>query len=122
VSAIDNPHAALIAAASCADWTAAAQEHRQARTKKIAISVCDITGHSRERQCSAHFFEEMLGINPTTSLSDCHRARMRANTRAELECMLGHNILANYTSSITTATTTRRSRNVGDTKTGARLI
>ena len=94
--AIDNPHAAL----------AAALRHPIGRPplrdlvrpgQKIAISVCDITRAQPREAMLRAIFEEMPGVRPDDVTILIATGTHRTNTRAEVERMLGHDIVANYT-------------------------
>src|SRR6266849_7246118 len=64
-------------------------------------------------------FEEMPGINPDDVTILIATGTHRTNTRTELEWMLGHNILANYTVINHDSGDDSSLAYLGDTKTGA---
>jgi lactate racemase len=96
VPAIDDPHAALVAALR-APIGRPPLRHIVRRGQKIAISVCDITRAQPREAMLRALFQEMPGINPKDVTILIATGTHRGNTRAELERMLGHDILANYT-------------------------
>jgi nickel-dependent lactate racemase len=118
VPAIDNPHAALIAALRAPIGRPPLRDIVRPG-QKIAISVCDITRAQPREAMLRALFEEMLGINPNDVTILIATGTHRTNTRAELECMLGHNILANYTVINHDSHDDSSLAYVGDTKTGA---
>src|SRR3984893_3858560 len=87
--------------------------------QKIAISVCDITRAQPREAMLRALFEEMLGINPNDVTILIATGTHRTNTRAELEYMLGHEILANYTVINHDSRDDSSLAYLGDTKTGA---
>lgn len=93
--ALDNPHAALVAALRQPIGRPPLREIVRPG-QKIAISVCDITrAQPREAMLKA-LFEEMPGHNPDDVTILVATGTHRTNTRAELERMLGHDIVARY--------------------------
>jgi lactate racemase len=96
VPAIDNPHAALLAALRAPIGRPPLKDIVRPG-QKIAIAVCDIT-RAQPRAAMLHaLFAEMPGINPDDVTILIATGTHRANTRAELEGMLGHDLVARYT-------------------------
>ena len=94
--AIDDAHAALVAALRHPIGRPPLRDIVRPG-QKIAISVCDITRAQPREAMLRAVFEEMPGINPDDVTVLIATGTHRTNTRAELERMLGHDILANYT-------------------------
>ncbi|MBV8357497.1 MAG: nickel-dependent lactate racemase [Deltaproteobacteria bacterium] len=116
--AIDNPHAALIAALR------APTERLPLRDivrpgQKIAISVCDITRPQPRQAMLRAILEEMHGINPHDLTILIATGTHRTNTSAEIERMLGYNIFANSTVINHDSRDDLSLAYLGDTKTGA---
>ena len=94
--AVEDPHAALIAALRHPIGRPPLRDIVRPG-QKIAISVCDITRAQPREAMLRALFEEMPGINPDDVTILIATGTHRTNTRAELERMLGHEIVANYT-------------------------
>src|SRR5215813_9183638 len=94
--AVDDAHAALVAALRHPIGRPPLR-HIVRRGQKIAISVCDITRAQPREAMLRALFQEMPGINRKDVTILIATGTHRGNTRAELERMLGHDILANYT-------------------------
>jgi nickel-dependent lactate racemase len=94
--ALDDSHAALIAALRQPIGRPPLRDLVRPG-QKIAISVCDITRAQPREVMLRALFEEMPGINPDDVTILIATGTHRTNTRAELERMLGHEIVANYT-------------------------
>ena len=118
IPAIDDPHEALVAALR-APINRPPLRHIVRRGQKIAISVCDITRAQPRQAMLRALFQEMPGINPEDVTILIATGTHRGNTHAELEGMLGRDIVADY------AVINHDSRDdsslayVGQTKTGA---
>src|SRR6516165_10096173 len=118
VPAIDNIHAALVAALRAPIGRPPLRDIVRPG-QKIAISVCDITRAQPREAMLRAVFEEMPGINSEDVTILIATGTHRTNTRAELEGMLGYDILADY------AVINHDSRDdsslayVGETKSGA---
>jgi nickel-dependent lactate racemase len=95
VPAIDDSRAALVAALR-APLGPPPLRQIAGRGQKIAISVCDITRAQPREAMLRALFEEMPGIEPRDVTILIATGTHRANTSAELERMLGRDILANY--------------------------
>jgi len=93
---LDNPHAALVAALRHPIGRPALRDIVR-RGQKIAISVCDITRAQPREAMLRALFEEMPGHSTDDVTILIATGTHRTNTRAELERMLGHDIVANYT-------------------------
>jgi lactate racemase len=96
VPAIENPYAALIAALRAPIGRPPLREIVRPG-QKIAISVCDITRAQPREIMLRALFDEMPGVNPGDVTILIATGTHRINTRAELERMLGHYIVAHYT-------------------------
>jgi lactate racemase len=118
VPAIDNLHAALVAALRAPIGRPPLRDIVRPG-QKIAISVCDITRAQPREAMLRSVFEEMPGINPDDVTVLIATGTHRTNTRAELERMLGHDILANYTVINHDSRDESSLAYVGDTKSGA---
>jgi lactate racemase len=94
--AIDNPYAVLVGALRAPIGRPPLRDIVRPG-QKIAISVCDITRPQPRGVMLRALFEEMPGINPHDVTILVATGTHRTNTRAELERMLGHDIVANYT-------------------------
>src|SRR5215469_7533875 len=94
--AIDNPHAALVAALRAPIGRPPLRDIVRSG-QKIAISVCDITRPQPPQAMLRAIFDEMPGINPQDVTILIATGTHRTNTSAEVERMLGHDISANYT-------------------------
>ena len=93
--ALDAPHEALVAALRQPIGRPPLRDIVRPG-QKVAISVCDITrAQPREAMLKA-IFEEMPGHNPDDVTILIATGTHRTNTRAELERMLGHDIVASY--------------------------
>jgi nickel-dependent lactate racemase len=95
VSAIPNPYLALVAALRAPIGRPPLRDIVRPG-QKIAISVCDITRAQPRELMLRALFEEMPGINPGDVTILIATGTHRTNTRAELERMLGRDILAKY--------------------------
>ena len=93
LSPVDNPHAALVAALRQPIGRPALREIVRPG-QKIAISVCDITRAQPREAMLRALFEEMPDHNPDDVTILVATGTHRTNTRAELERMLGHDIVA----------------------------
>src|SRR3954463_15464474 len=96
LSPVDNPHAALVAALRHPLGRPALRDIVRPG-QKIAISVCDITRAQPREAMLRAIFEEMPDHKPDDVTILIATGTHRTNTRAELERMLGHDIVANYT-------------------------
>lgn len=96
LAAIDNPHAALVAALRRPIGRPPLRNIVRPG-QKIAISVCDITRAQPREAMLRALFEEMPGINPDDVTILIATGTHRTNNRAELERMLGHDLVARYT-------------------------
>jgi nickel-dependent lactate racemase len=85
---------ATIRAPVPADGPRLADVARPGRT--VAISVCDLTRAQPRREMLAALFEEMPGVRPEDVTILIATGTHRANTDAELEQMLGREILGRY--------------------------
>jgi lactate racemase len=94
--AIDNPHAALVAALRAPIGCPPLGELVRPG-QKIAISVCDITRAQPRQAMLRALFEEMPNVKPGDATILIATGTHRSNTRAELERMLGGDILNAYT-------------------------
>ncbi|MSQ33299.1 MAG: nickel-dependent lactate racemase [Dehalococcoidia bacterium] len=93
--ALPEPPAALRAALRSP--LGAAPLRRLARPgQRVAISVCDVTRPAPRRAVLAAIFEELEGVRPQDIVILIATGTHRANTRSELEEMLGPDILARY--------------------------
>ena len=115
--AIDNPHAALLAALRAPIGRLPLRDIVKPG-QKIAISVCDITRAQPREAMLRALFEEMPGIKPDDVAILIATGTHRTNTRAELERMLGRNIFANYTVINHDSRDDSSLAYLGDTKTG----
>jgi nickel-dependent lactate racemase len=95
VSPIPNPYLALVAALRAPIGRPPLRDIVRPG-QKIAISVCDITRAQPRELMLRALFEEMPGINPGDVTILIATGTHRTNTRAELERMLGRDILAKY--------------------------
>ncbi len=93
--ALDDPHAALVAALRHPIGRPPLRDIVR-RGQKVAISVCDITRAQPREAMLRAIFEEMPGHNPDDVAILIATGTHRTNTRAELERMLGHDIVAAY--------------------------
>ena len=93
--AVDNPHAALVAALRRPIGRPPLRELVRPG-QKVAISVCDITRAQPREAMLRALFEEMPGVKPDDVTILIATGTHRTNTRAELERMLGHDIVAAY--------------------------
>ncbi len=118
VPAIPNPHLALVTALRAPIGRPPLRDI-VSPGQKIAISVCDITRAQPREVMLRALFEEMPGINPDDVTILIATGTHRTNTRAELERMLGHDILANYTVINHDSRDDSSLAYLGDTKTGA---
>jgi nickel-dependent lactate racemase len=118
VPAIDNPHAALVAALRAPIGRPPLRDIVRPG-QKIAISVCDITRAQPREAMLRALFEEMPGIKPDDVTILIATGTHRTNTRAELERMLGHDIVANYTVVNHDGRDDSSLAHLGDTNTGA---
>jgi nickel-dependent lactate racemase len=93
--AVPDPHAALVAALRAPIDTPPLRE-LTARSGRVAVSVCDITRAQPRREMLRALFEEM----PTVRASDVTilvaTGTHRSNTPAEIEAMLGADIMRRY--------------------------
>ena len=96
LSAVDNAHAALVAALRSPIGRPPLRELVRPG-QKIAISVCDITRAQPRALMLKALFEEMPGINQDDVTILIATGTHRSNTRAELERMLGADIVSRYT-------------------------
>jgi len=112
-----NPHAALVAALRAPTGQAPLREIVRPG-QKIAISVCDITRAQPRAAMLRALFEEMPGINPHDVTILIATGTHRTNTGAELERMLGHDLVANYTVINHDSRDDSSLAYLGDTKTG----
>ena len=118
VPAIDNPHAALVAALRAPIGRPPLRDIVRPG-QKIAISVCDITRAQPREAMLRAIFEEMPSIKPDDITILIATGTHRTNTRAELEHMLGHDIVANYTVVNHDSRDDSSLAYLGDTNTGA---
>jgi nickel-dependent lactate racemase len=116
--AIENPHAALVAALRAPIGRPPLKEFVR-RGQKIAISVCDITRAQPREAMLRALFEEMPGINSDDVTILIATGTHRTNTRSELERMLGHDIVASYNVINHDSRDDSSLAYIGDTKTGA---
>ena len=93
--AMDDAHAALVAALRRPIGRPPLRELVRPG-HKIAISVCDITRAQPREAMLRALFEEMPGVKPDDVTILIATGTHRTNTRAELERMLGHDIVATY--------------------------
>jgi lactate racemase len=118
VPAIDNPHAALIAALRAPIGRPPLRDIVRPG-QKIAISVCDIT-RAQPREPMLHaLLAEMPGIKPEDVTILIATGTHRTNTRTELEGMLGRDILARYTVNNHDSRDESSLAYVGETRSGA---
>jgi len=96
LQAVDNPHVALVAALRAPIGRPPLREIVRPG-QRIAISSATSRARSRAKRCSKALFEEMPGINADDVTILIATGTHRTNTRAELERMLGHEIVAKYT-------------------------
>ena len=94
--ALADPHAALIAALRAPLGRRPLRDLVQ-RGQKIAISVCDITRAQPRRDMLRAIFEEMPAIRDEDVTILIATGTHRTNTPAELEQMLGAEIVRRYT-------------------------
>ncbi len=116
--AIRNPYLALVAALRAPIGRPPLRDIVR-RGQRIAISVCDTTRAQPREVMLRALFEEMPGINPDDVTILIATGTHRTNTHAELERMLGHNILASYTVINHDSRDDSSLAYLGDTKTGA---
>ena len=94
-AAAADPHATLLAAIrSPMDCTPLREQVRAGQ--RIAISVCDITRAQPRRDTLLALFEEMPQVRPEDVTILIATGTHRINTPAELERMLGRDILNTY--------------------------
>ena len=93
--AIADPHAALIAALR-GPIESAPLRTLVRRGQTVAISVCDITRAQPRREMLAALFEEMVDIRPEDVTIFIATGTHRTNSAAELEQMLGADIVGRY--------------------------
>ena len=118
VPAIDNPHAALVAALRAPIGRPSLRDIVRPG-QKIAISVCDITRAQPREAMLRALFEEMPGIKPDDVTILIATGTHRTNNRTELERILGHDIVANYTVVNHESRDDSSLAYLGDTNTGA---
>ena len=91
--AVADPHAALMAAIRAPiGCTPLRQQVRPGH--RVAISVCDITRAQPRREQIRTLFEEMPDVRPADVTIFIATGTHRSNTEAELEQMLGRDILS----------------------------
>ena len=115
---VENAHASLVAALRAPIGRPPLRELVRPG-QKIAISVCDITRAQPREATLRALFEEMPGINPDDVTILIATGTHRPNTRAELERMLGHDIVARYTVVNHDSRDEASLAYLGDTKAGA---
>src|SRR5437764_14988227 len=93
---LDSPHAALVAALRQPIGRPPLKDIVRPG-QHIAISVCDITRAQPREAMLRAIFEELPDHKPEDVTILIATGTHRTNTRAELERMLGHDIVANYT-------------------------
>jgi nickel-dependent lactate racemase len=92
---LPDPHAALISAIRAPIGCPPLRELARAG-QTVAISVCDITRAQPRREMLRALFEEMPAVRPSDVTILIATGTHRANTPAELEAMLGPEILGRY--------------------------
>jgi nickel-dependent lactate racemase len=93
--AVADPHQALMEAIR-APMGCAPLRQQVRPGQRIAISVCDVTRAQPRRQQLRALFEEMPGVRPEDVTIFIATGTHRANSEAELERMLGREILGSY--------------------------
>ena len=93
--ALPDPHAALLAAIDAPLGTRPLQEIVRPG-QRVAISVCDITRAQPRRETLRALFDRMPGVRPEDVTILIATGTHRTNTSAELEAMLGSEILHTY--------------------------
>jgi nickel-dependent lactate racemase len=114
---VPDPHAALIQALRAPIGRPPLREIVRPG-QRVAISVCDVTRAQPRAEMLRALFEEMPGILPDDVTILIATGTHRANTRAELERMLGHDILATYAVVNHDSRDDSSLAHVGETKTG----
>src|SRR5438552_7192307 len=89
---VSDPHAALVAALR-APLAAPPLRELTRRGGCVAISVCDITRAQPRREMLEALFEEMPDVRPGDVTILIATGTHRANTPAELEAMLGADLV-----------------------------
>src|SRR5215468_1502317 len=119
--AIEDAHAALVAALRHPIGRPPLRDIVRPG-QKIAISVCDITRAQPRAAMLRALFEEMPGINPHDVTILIATGTHRTNTRAELERMLGHDIVATYPVVNHDSRDDSTLAHVGETRTGVPIF
>ena len=90
-----DPHAALLKVLR-QPLDCAPLRHVMRRGARVAISVCDITRAQPRREMLNALFDELPHVSPEDVTIFIATGTHRTNTAAELEAMLGREILARY--------------------------
>ncbi len=115
--ALPDPYACLVAALRAPTGRAPLRELVRAG-QKVAISVCDITRAQPRRDMLRALFNEMPAVRPEDVTILIATGTHRVNTPAELETMLGADILCRYTVINHDSRDEKSLASVGETSTG----